>query len=89
VTSWSVMAAAGGCELVTGWKRSPTYRVCVGVAGFEQLTKTRSRPLESVHWADPVVRGRDHQAQRAKKLCYTRRDGEQSWHGPGQRCAAD
>jgi hypothetical protein len=47
------MAAAGGSELVTGWKRSTTCRVRGGVGGFEQLTETRSPSLKSVHRADP------------------------------------
>ena len=50
---WSVRAAAGGCELVTGWKRSPIGRVRGGVGLLEQLTKARSRALKSVHGADP------------------------------------
>jgi hypothetical protein len=54
---WSVRAAAGGCELVTGWKRSLTCRVRGEVGGFEQLTKTRSRALKSVHGADPCRTG--------------------------------
>ena len=53
---WSVRAAAGGCELMTGWKRSLTCRVR-GVGGLEQLTKTRSRALKSVHGADPCRAG--------------------------------
>lgn len=53
VTGWSAMAATGGAELVTGWKRSATWRARGGVEGFEQLTKTRSLTLTSVHRADP------------------------------------
>src|SRR5436309_2065425 len=50
VASRSVTAAAGGCELVTGWKRSPACRVRGRVEGLE-LTKTRSPWLESVQRA--------------------------------------
>jgi hypothetical protein len=53
MTGWSVMATAGGAELVVGWKRSATWRVRGGVEGFEQLTKTRSSLLKSVNRADP------------------------------------
>src|SRR2546421_3964059 len=56
VASRSVTAAAGGCELVTGWKRSPACRVRGRVEGLE-LTKTRSPLLESVQRADTCRAG--------------------------------
>jgi hypothetical protein len=42
VTGWSVMAAVGGSELVTGWKRSPACRVRGRVGKVDQLVETRS-----------------------------------------------
>jgi hypothetical protein len=57
MTGWSVTVAAGGSELVTGWKRSTTCRVCGWVGGFERLTKMGSPSLDSVLGAGPCRAG--------------------------------
>jgi hypothetical protein len=44
-------AAAGGAELVTGWKRSATWRVRGGVEEFEQLTIL----IQPIHRRDRLV----------------------------------
>lgn len=57
VTGWSVMAAVGGSEPVTGRKRSPACRVRGRVERIGELAKTRSPSLKSVHRLGPCRAG--------------------------------